>query len=217
MPDDAPCTCGCPNIFSTQQADDDLGRYRKDGPTPTTRALIAAIVAEGVESATLLDIGAGIGAIQLELLAAGAASAESVDASEPYVAVAREEAARRGFGDRTRGRVGDFVALAPELDQADVVTLDKVVCCYSDMPALLGAAGAHARRMIGLVYPREAWWMRIAARAMNFGCRLTRNPLRFYLHGTGAVDGRLRAAGFERRDVSRSLIWQVVLYVRPAG
>lgn len=158
MPDPAPCSCGCPNTFSTKEADADLTRYVKEGPNPSTRALIAAIVAEGIEGSTLLDIGAGIGAIQLELLAAGAKSAELVDATDAYVAAAGAEAERRGYGDRARGRVGDFVALAGEIGPADVVTLDKVVCCYTDMPALLGHAGEHARRMVGLVYPRDTWW-----------------------------------------------------------
>ena len=117
-PDTPICEGGCcANVFSSREAEDDLKRYRKNGPDPTTRALIDAIVAEGVEGASLLDIGGGVGAIQLGLLAAGAARAESVDASEAYVSVARSEAARRGYGDRTVGRVGDFVAIADQIPQ----------------------------------------------------------------------------------------------------
>ena len=88
----------------------------------------------------MLDIGGGIGAIQLELLAAGASRAQAVDASEAYVETARAEAERRGYGDQTTARVGDFVELAPSIEPADVVTLDRVVCCYPDVDALLGAA-----------------------------------------------------------------------------
>lgn len=214
MPDRSPCDCGCANTFSTKEADADLRRYRKDGANRSTQALIDAIVADGVDGATLLDIGGGIGAIQLALLAAGAASAESVDATEAYVAVARAEAERRGYGERTRGRAGDFVALAPEVEPADVVTLDKVVCCYSDMPALLTRVAGHARRAIGLVYPRETWWNRAAARCFDVWGWVTRNPQPWYLHPTADIDGLLRAAGFERRDVHRELVWQVALYVR---
>jgi magnesium-protoporphyrin O-methyltransferase len=214
MPDEAPCSCGCANTFSTREADADLRRYRKDGASRSTRALIDAIVAEGVEGATLLDIGGGIGAIQLELLAAGAVSAESVDATEAYVAAARAEAERRGFGDRTRGRVGDFVALASEIEPADVVTLDKVVCCYSDMPALLTRVAGHARRTIGLVFPRETWWNRLAARLFDAWGWVTRNRQPWYLHSTREIDALLRSAGFVRRDVHRELVWQVALFVR---
>lgn len=216
MPERDPCTCGCPNTFSTKEAEGDLKRYLKQGPDRTTRALIDAIVAEGVDGATLLDIGGGIGAIQLELLAAGAASATSVDATEAYVEVARGEAERRGYGDRTSGQVGDFVELAPGIEPADIVTLDRVVCCDPDMRGLLGAASARARRMVGLVYPRDTWWNRIGARAIAAFGWLTRDTTRWHLHRTRDIDAILRGAGFRRRDVDRSLIWQVALYVSPA-
>ncbi len=194
----------------------DLKRYREKGADDTTRALIDAIVAEGVGGATLLDIGSGIGAIQLELLGAGVASAASVDASEAYVQVARAEAGHRGFADRTSARIGDFVALAPEIEPADVVTLDRVVCCYPDVHALLGPAADRATRMIGLVYPRDVWWNRVAARAIAVFGWLTRDRTRWYLYPTAKVDAILAGAGFRSRAVSRTLIWQVVLYRRAA-
>jgi magnesium-protoporphyrin O-methyltransferase len=203
-------------MFSSGEAENDLKRYRKKGPDPTTRALIEALVAEGVDGATLLDIGGGIGAIQLELLAAGAARAESVDASEAYVEVAHSEAERRGFADRTSGRVGDFVALAPDIEPADIVTLDRVVCCYPDLRALLEAAAGRARRLVGLVYPRDVWWNRIVARVINAFGWLTRNDTRWYLHRPGQVDALLRGAGYERREIKRNVIWQVVVYRRTA-
>jgi magnesium-protoporphyrin O-methyltransferase len=209
-----PCDCGRANVFGSREAEDDLKRYRKEGPSSSTKALIDAIVAEGVEGATLLDIGGGIGAIPFELLSAGAASAQSVDASEAYVATAEEEAERRGLGERLSGRVGDFVALAAEIELADIVTLDKVVCCYSDMPALLGRVGERAGRMVGLVYPRQTWWVRAIARVADAWDRLRRSPLRWYIHRTADIDAVLRSAGFERREVARDLIWLIVLYQR---
>jgi SAM-dependent methyltransferase len=218
VPDPGPCDCpGCPNIFSAAAARDGLRRYRKQGPDRTTRELIEAIAAQGIEGATVLDIGGGIGAIQLELLARGAAGTESVDASPAYVAVAREEAARRGLADRTRHVEGDFVAIAGVVPPADVVTLDRMVCCYGDMPALIGRSVEHARRMIGLVYPRDAGWVRAVASVMNGFERLLRRPMRWYIHPAREVDRLIRAAGFEPRVVRRHLLWQVVLYVRPAA
>jgi 2-polyprenyl-3-methyl-5-hydroxy-6-metoxy-1,4-benzoquinol methylase len=214
MPERRPCDCGCANVFSSREAENDLKRYRKQGPDQTTGALIDAIVAEGVEGASVLDVGGGIGAIQLGLLAAGAAHATSIDATDAYVETARAEAARQGYGDRVTGRLGDFVELAPTIDDADVVTLDRVICCYPDLARLLGSAAGKARRSVGLVYPRLTWWNRVAARAIAAWGWLTRDPTRWYLFPDAAVDGLLRAAGFERRDVSRSFIWQVVLYQR---
>lgn len=214
MADGPGCACGCPNTFSTRDAKADLERYRKHGAEKTTRALVDAIAAEGVTDATLLDIGAGIGAIQLGLLPRGLASAESVDASPAYVRLARGEAARLGYADRTKGHVGDFVALAAEVPAADIVTLDRVVCCYSDAASLMAVATAHARRAVGLVYPRVTWWLRAGAAIANALMPIFRQKTVIYIHPDAAVDGPLRAAGFERRLVQRTLVWQVALYVR---
>lgn len=215
MPEER-CRCGCVNTFATKDAEDDLRRYRKQGPDATTRALIEAIRAEGIEGASLLDIGGGIGAIQLELLAAGLGRSTSVDASQAYVAVARDEAVSRGYGDRTSHRFGTLADVQAAVEAADVVTLDRVVCCTSDLPALLGTAVDRARRMVGLVYPRPTWWNRVAARVINAFGWLTRDPTRWQLHPEAEIRGILRRAGFERREVDRTFVWQVALYVRRA-
>jgi magnesium-protoporphyrin O-methyltransferase len=215
MPDES-CRCGCVNTFSTRDAEDDLKRYRDKGPDGTTRALIDAIRAEGIEGASLLDIGGGIGAIQLELLAAGLGRSWSVDASEAYVSVARDEAARRGYGDRASHIYGTLADVQAEVVAADVVTLDRVVCCSSDLPGLLGTAVDRARRMVGLVYPRPTWWNRLTALVLNVFAWLTRDSTRWHLHPEAEIRGILRRAGFERRDIDRTFMWQVALYVRPA-
>lgn len=214
MPDEAPCSCRCPNTFSSREAEADLKRYRRQGPDATTQALIDAVIAQGIAGATLIDIGAGVGAIQLALLDAGAAHATSVDATEAYVEVARAEAERRGFGDRVDARFGLFELVAADIDSADIVTLDRVVCCDPDLPGLLTRVSERARRMVGLVYPRETWWNRLAARVTAAWGWLTRDPTRWHLHATPDIDRILTDAGFKRRDVDRSLIWQVALYVR---
>ena len=214
MPDENPCRCGCPNTFDAKAAEGDLKRYLDNGPNGTTQSLIDAIVAEGVDGATLLDIGGGIGAIQLALLAAGAASATSVDATDAYVSTALAEAERRGYGHRTSGRVGTFEELAAEIQAADVVTLDRVVCCDPDLIGLLGSAAARARRMVGLVYPRATWWNRIAKVFIDGLSWLTRDSTRWHLHQPADIDRILTTAGFRRLDVDRTFIWQVALYVR---
>jgi SAM-dependent methyltransferase len=212
MPD---CDCAGPgNVFTERTAQDELRRYRRDGPDRPTRILLDAIVAEGVDGATLLDVGAGVGVIQLELLGSGVRSAESVDASPAFLAVARDEAGRRGLLDRIAQREGDFVALAETVPPADVVTLVRVVCCYPAMAELVGRSADHARRILGIVYPRDAWWTRAGARLGNLLSRLLRNAFRFYVHPEPEMDRLIRAAGFERRVIERGRIWQVAVYVR---
>ena len=214
----ADCECAShSNVFSERMAATDLRRYLAEGPDRPTRWLLDAIRNEGVSGATVLDIGGGIGAVQLELLAAGAATTESVDASPAFAAVARREAERRGLGDRTRHRQGDFVTLAPEVASADVVTLVRAVCCYPAMPALLGRSVDHARRMIGIVYPRDAWWTRLGAGLINVGYHVARDGFRIHVHSEAEMDRLVRAAGFERRMLRRGPIWQVALVRAPGG
>lgn len=216
MPAKPCCRVDYDALFDDRMARHDLDDYRRKGVTGQTRRLVEAIRSAGVEGATLLDIGGGIGAIQLELLAAGASHATDVDASRAFIATARAEAERRGFAERTTYHYGDFVTLAGAIPAADVVTLDRVVCCYADMPALVEASIAHARRLYGLVYPVDRWWIRAGAAVGNLGLRIFRQSFRFHVHRTADVDRLVRAAGFERQLADRGLLWQVALYRRTA-
>lgn len=213
MPDDC-CTRRYDAQFDDETAREDLLEYRADGPDGSTRRLIDALLEAGVSDATLLDIGGGIGAIQLELLAAGARSTTDVDASESYLATARAEADERGYGDRTTHLHGDFVALADEVDAADVVTLDRVICCYPDVEALVTRSVEHARRLYGLVYPRDRWWVRLAMRLGNLACRVRRSEFRVHVHPQRTIDRILRSAGWRPRYHHVGWIWQTAVWER---
>lgn len=216
MTDSGPgdCECGCVNTFSSKSADDDLRRYREKGADGTTRTLVRAIRDRGIEGGTLLDVGGGVGVIQWELLAGGVSDVQSVDATEAYVDAVRREAERRGLADRVTARLGTLESVADSVAPADIVTLDRVLCCDPDVNALLGAVSARARRIVGLVYPRDTWWNRVAARAMDAWGWITRDPMRWHLHAEGTIDALLRSAGFEQRFSDRTLIWNVHVYER---
>lgn len=166
--------------------------------------------------ARVLDIGAGIGAVGMELLDGGAGSLVSVDASGPYVATARSEVERRGIGERAQVLHGDFVDLAEGIDPAEVVTLHRVICCYDDWRALVDRSLARAQRLYGLVYPVDRWWTRLAIGAGRLVGRLRGQALPFHVHPERAVDARIRAAGWTPIVHERGLIWQTVVYQRTA-
>jgi Methyltransferase domain len=202
-------------FFKGNMAKRELRRYRKKGPTGTTRQLIEAVRAEGVEGETLLDIGGGIGAIQHELLAAGAASAVSVDAATAYLDAAREESERRGQTDRVTQLHGDFVELAPEIPPADIVTLDRVICCYPDMPTLVRVSAARATRLYGLTFPREKIPVKLLLALVNLYLRLRGSAFRAYVHPVGEVERAVREGGLEERFRGRAgYVWHVAVYVR---
>ena len=179
-----------------------------------TRTLIEAIKAEGIQGQTLLDIGGGVGAIQHELLKAGAASSTGVEASTAYIEAVDEEADRQGHKDRVTSHHGDFVEVAGSLQPRDVVTLDRVICCYHDLENLVGLSSQRATRLYGLVYPRDSWAIRAAFGFFNLGLRLTRNPFRVFVHSTARVDDLIQREGFRQRYYYKTFVWQVVLYGR---
>ncbi len=209
------CQCqGIETVFDRKTADKELRQYRKDGPRKTTRLLLDALKAEGIEGMTLLDIGGGIGVLQHELLTAGAGSATHVDAATAYIAASQEEAVRQGHADRVSHRYGNFVDLAPDILPADIVTLDRVICCYHDMRSLVGLSAERARKLYGVVYPRDTWWMKVAMRAMNLMMWVFRSPFRGFVHPTEAVEAIVREAGLARRSYHPGFLWQVAVYGR---
>lgn len=213
-----PHCVGADHFFGNRAARFDLWRYRRTGPLTTTGLLLDALRKRRPEPGfTLLDIGSGVGAIQHELLDDGAARAVSVDASRAYLAAALHEGERRGHADRMEQHIGDFVELADEIPDADVVTLDRVVCCYPDMPALVAASARHARTLYGLVVPREVWWVRVGVRLMNVWQRLLRTDFRVYVHPLGAIQAAVESEGLKRVEAGRTLNWQVMLFERRAA
>ena len=209
------CQCeGIERCFNSRLATQELASYRKKGASKSTRRLIAALEAEGVAGMTLLDIGGGVGAIPHALLRDGVTTATAVDASTAYLDVAGDEARRRGLSDRIQFQYGNFVDLAPDVPPSDIVTLDRVLCCFDDMPSLVHASAARASRLYGLVYPRAYWWLRAINGVYRQFARLLRYPMRFFLHSPAAVDVIVRGHGFERRFYETVGWWQVIVYAR---
>lgn len=212
------CQCaGIESQFDAKTARHDLRRYRRRGPRGTTRVLLAALREAGVRGATVLDVGGGVGVIHHELLDGGAARATHVDASSSYLAAARDEAERRGHGGQVEFRYGNFVDLAPAIPDADVVTLDRVICCFDDMRALVTASATHARRLYGLVYPTDNWFVRLGGPAVNLLLRLRGSCFRTFIHRTADVDRVVREAGLTRVFAKRGVAWQVVVFRREVG
>lgn len=211
---------GIETQFSQAEARRMLRKFRRRGPDATTRLLIDAVrraVDDArVDSGALLDIGAGVGAIHHELLDGRIARAVHLDASTAHLGVAREETERRGHSDRVEFIHGDFVALADTVPAADVVTLDRVICCYHDMERLVRRSAEKARLFYGAVYPRAVGWMRIGIVVINVMQRVKRSPFRVYLHSPAAIDAVLRSAGLSRRSARKTLGWEVVIYERAA-
>lgn len=209
------CQCqGVERIFAEEMAARELREYQKDGPNRTTEMLIEAVRQQGVEGLTLLDIGGGVGAIQHALLDAGASSATAVEASTAFARTSQLEAERRELSERIAVHHANFVDLADQIDPHDVVTLDRVICCYHDLQGLLGSAAGKARHLVALVYPRVSLHTWLFAKAANLVWLLTRNPFRTFIHPDRKVARILEEAGWRTVSHEKTLLWQVVVWAR---
>ncbi|MGJ3239818.1 MAG: class I SAM-dependent methyltransferase [Anaerolineae bacterium] len=206
---------GAEDVFSQKYARKDLNTYREKGASQSTQLMLTTLKRLGVVDKTLLDIGGGVGAVAHELLAEGLAHALDVDASSAYINVATEEAQRRGHLDRITFQHGDFVQLAPQIDMTDIVTLDRVVCCYPDFEALIDLSSQRAREVYALVYPRDHLLSKSLIPVFNFfAFRIWGNPFRTYIHDSQAIDAIIRNNGLECLARHTTSLWQVLVYRR---
>jgi SAM-dependent methyltransferase len=198
--------------FSEKRAAEDLAQYRTKGPGSTARLLLAGIVKAGQPRGRLLDIGSGAGVLTFELLERGMTEAIGVDLSSAYVAAASAEAARRGRTESVRFVHGDFVRMASQFLAADVVTLDRVVCCYPDYEPLLDESARRAVSCFALSYPRDIWYVRMWVGLQNVARQLRRNPFRTFVHSASAVEHVIRRAGFEVVSRTCTRTWCADVY-----
>ena len=198
--------------FSDAVAERDLGRYRKEGPDLTTRLLLDSLRASAARGSTLLDVGGGIGVVSFELLSAGIRSATLVEASPAYLEKAVIEAQRRGVDTRLNVVLGDFVAVADSLTVADIVVLDRVVCCYPNYVALLRSAVTRCGGMLALSYPLDRWYVRAMIWVENFVRRVRGDEFRAFVHPVTAMEAIVQETGFRRLSRTATWVWCADVY-----
>lgn len=200
--------------FTESNAAEELRRYLKRGPSPTTRLLRDDLMHEGLIRNTILDVGSGIGALTFELLDRGLGRSMGVDASPAYVAAATQEAERRGRQTSTSFVLGDFVEIGEQLPEADTVVLDRVVCCYPEHQPLLKAALRHAAHGLAFSYPKDRWYVKLAIWLENALRQLRSNPFRTVVHPVRDMQRLIEEAGFELVRTSQTFAWSVDVYRR---
>lgn len=205
------CNHGLNDVFTDDVSRKDADSYRRSGLPARAKKLLKAIGA--LENRTTLEVGLGAGAVTVEMLRRGAARATGVDAVANQLAAARSLATEFGVGDRAGFVLGDFAA-SDDVPSADVVVLDRVVCCYEDWRLLLDTAARHAHAKVALTYPRDTWWMRGVARLMNVWWRLKRSDFRFRVHPVAEMHAHLRAAGLQPTVADHHVGWEVLIAAR---
>tara|TARA_Y100000590_G_scaffold428453_1_gene539778 strand:+ start:5492 stop:6130 length:639 start_codon:yes stop_codon:yes gene_type:complete len=209
------CQCqGIESMFDKNSAKRDLKRYLKKGPSTTTKILLNAVNKIGVQGMTFLDIGGGIGAIQYALIKWGALNGVSIEASSAYIDSIKEETGENKLTEKVVFKHGDFTTIASDLNSSDIVTLDKVICCYDDMNRLVDLSSKLARKIYAVVYPRDNWWTKLFLPIINFYPKIKGSSFRLFIHPTNKVEDIIIKNGLKRIYNTTRLFWQVAVFIR---
>lgn len=212
------CQCsdvGLSEIFTERVARKDARRYLRRGLPERARRLKDLIQASlDIRNRRTLEIGSGVGAFTVELARSGAAHGKGIDATFAVVNEAARVAREKDVADRVSFEVADFTTIADRTDPADLVLLDRVVCCYPDWRGLLQPAAAHARNAIALSYPADNSFSRLVVRTLNAGQALLGHKFRMYLHSPSQMHELLRENGFDIARIGRYWMWELMVAVR---
>jgi magnesium-protoporphyrin O-methyltransferase len=203
-------------VFSERSARSEARRYRRKGLDSTSRRIVDFLKSQGVEGRTVLEVGGGIGAIQIELLKAGAARAVSIELTPTYEEVAGRLLSDAGLSDRVERKVMDFAQTADQVEAADLVIMNRVICCYRDMPRLAGAAADHTRQLLVMSYPAGAWWMRVGLAFGNFLLWLLRREFHIFVHPPKDIIATTKRRGLEPILDQKGVVWTVSALRRAA-
>lgn len=192
-------------------------RFARKGFEPSQKQLVEGLIRSRIQGAKLLEIGCGVGYLHQRLLQTGAASAVGIDLSVEMVQEARAAAREQGLGERTEYREGDFVELAESIEPADVVILDKVICCYPDAEALVHQSARKAGRLYAFTIPRDRTVVRFVLGLGRAMLALIRCDFRSFVHDPQRIDRWLTQMGFERVFQDQTFVWLTRVYARRAG
>jgi hypothetical protein len=203
------CTpTGYRTIFGSKTAEREARRYRRRGLPASARWLVHTLTTAGVKGRSVLEVGGGVGGLQIELLEAGVDRSVNVEIIDTYEPAAEALIAERGLRGRVERRLDDFAAAAAETPPADLVVLHRVICCYPDAHVLIDAACEHARERVAITIPRESAWIRLGVVVMNAWLRMRRIAFRSYVHPLEPMLAVAAGRGFRMADRRRGILWQ---------
>ena len=201
-------------VFDEKHARTKARDYARSGLTGDAQRIVDFIRGRMSQGYDVLEVGGGVGEIQLELLKIGAAHVTNVELATQYETVAAELLREHGATDRVERRLGDFVHEAGAVPAADVVVMNRVVCCYPDPEALVGAAASHARRLLVMTVPVDRWWIRLGLWAANTLLTIRGNTFRGYAHATRGILATAQRNGMRPAQHRRGIIWQLIALER---
>jgi len=211
-----PCSCCAGeslDIFGEKSARRELRRYLRKGLGGDDAKLIAAWAEEdGLDGATVAEVGGGIGQVQAELLRRGATAGTVVEVVSGYEAAAAELARAIEVDERSSFVLADLLTTPDAVGPADIVVLRRVVCCTASGPRLLGLAAGKTRRVLLASYPRHTLVTRAFSRLQNLFFALLRKRFRSYVHSPEELDREAARHGLRRTRTARGAVWETAQF-----
>ena len=205
---------GCDRMFNQRFAQRMARRYGKRGLDKTAQQMVRDLSAHGIQGASVLEIGGGLGEIHVELLKRGAAHATNLELSTAYDLEAQRLLQDTGFDQRVDRQILDIAVKPEDVESADVVVLHRVICCYPDYVTLLSAVATHARQQVAFSYPARNVGSRLFIALQNLVFRLQGSEFRVFAHRPAAMFAVLADHGFTPASLHRRPIWRVAAFTR---
>ena len=195
----------------------DARRYRRKGLTGSAGWILQVLRADGVADRSVLEVGGGIGSLQIELLEAGARHATNVEIIDSYEATARSLIAEHGLEARVDRQIADYARRADHTPAADIVIMHRVICCYPDPDTLTAAACSRARDRVAITIPRDTPWVKLGFWGMNAWLRLRRIAFRGYVHPHAQILAVATSHGFHATHHRRGAFWESLILQHTAS
>lgn len=210
-------SCCCPHSQSASKffsffAKSYRRRFAKKGFEPSQQQLMDGITQANFADKTLLEIGCGVGHLHQCLLEQGAQHAVGIELATEMIVEATDWAKQRGLENKTKYREGDFIEIASTIETADIVIMDKVVCCYPDADSLIHRSLEKCRESIALTYPRKTWYTRFGVQLLALIMKLLGSNFRPYVHDPIQIEQWITEQGFKKIVQNQTVIWLSQIY-----
>lgn len=208
------CSTDGANKFFSRNANKYAKQFRKKGLDKASSLIVSSLERLGLSGKSVLDVGCGVGGVHLTLLKSGASSAFGVDVAGGMLSKASEIAKELGFAEKVRYHQGDFVQTNGEIADADIVVLDKVLCCHTDAGTLIAMSTGRCREVYAVSYPRDSFLARLTFKTSAYVGRVLKWSFHPVYHEPAMLDATIVSAGFKETSSANTIIWQIKVFRR---
>jgi magnesium-protoporphyrin O-methyltransferase len=209
---DACCKILYENEFDKRYAQKELERYHQHGLKNNSKPLFKLIERLNLQGKSLIDIGGGIGSLSFELIKKGIVKSTLVDISEAHIITCEQESIRMGIQHRIHCLQGDFLEKMIEIPAADLVVLDKVICCYAQYEHLIRNSVNKSKKWYAFSLPKDVWWVHVSQGLEKLWNRLKGKSFPTFIHPVKDIVGIMASSGFQKIAQSDYKEWTMMVF-----